>query len=248
MKRAICLTFLVISLFLGGISDILTNVESASQIDSLNTQNFQTENKNFNSKIEALFGIPPYSGFPYVEVNNNIPFFHGEEALTNDYEEYSPLDRLGRCGVAEANLSRSLMPTEKRGSIGMIKPSGWHTIRYDDIIDKKYLYNRCHLIGFQLAGENANELNLITGTRYLNIEGMLPYENQLAGYIKNTGNHVRYRVTPLFIDDELVARGVLMEAESVEDNGQGICFNIYCYNVQPGIEIEYLTGNSHVAK
>ena len=197
---------------------------------------------------EKTLRIPAYRGRPYVEINSNIPFFHGEKPLPENYENYSPLDALGRCGVAEANLSVALMPTGKRGPIGMIKPSGWHTIRYDATIDKKYLYNRCHLIGFQLAGENANERNLITGTRYLNTEGMLPFEKQLAGYVKRTRNHVRYRVTPVFMGDELVARGVLLEAESVEDNGRGISFNVYCYNVQPGIEIEYLTGESYVAQ
>ena len=246
MTRALFLTFLIISFLLSGFIATQHNVESASQTSTVKAEHPQIEKRI--SQIEEALGIPPYSGSPYVKVNNNVPFFHGELPLPDGYEEYSLLDKLGRCGVAEANLSISLMPTEKRGPIGMVKPSGWHTVRYDDIIDKKYLYNRCHLIGFQLAGENANELNLITGTRYLNIDGMLSFENQLAGYVKSTGNHVRYRVTPLFEGDELVARGVLMEAESVEDNGRGVCFNVFCYNVQPGIEIDYLTGDSHVAQ
>ncbi len=216
---------------------------------------FQTlwnEEKQIHSEKEPKTGLPKehlsdihfFSGIPYVEVNSNIPFFHGETPLPEGYESYSPLDELGRCGPAEANLSLSLMPTGKREPIGMIKPSGWHTVRYDDVIDKKYLYNRCHLIGFQLAGENANERNLITGTRYLNVEGMLPFENRLSHYVKTSGNHVRYRVTPDFREGELVARGVLLEAESVEDKGRGITFNVYCYNVQPGIEIDYKTGDS----
>ena len=196
----------------------------------------------------SLSDIPEYQGNPYVIINSNVPFFHGEGQLPDGYEEYSSLDSMERCGAAEANISHSTMPTGKRGPIGMVKPSGWHTVRYDDIIDKKYLYNRCHLIGFQLAGENANEKNLITGTRYLNVEGMLPFENEVAAYVKHTGNHVRYRVTPIFHGDELVARGVLMEAESVEDGGRGVRFNIYCYNVQPGIVIDYLTGESRVAE
>ena len=195
---------------------------------------------------EQLSQPPKFSGSPYVELNSNIPFFHGENPLPEGYESYSPLDDLGRCGPAEANLSPSLMPTGKREPIGMIKPSGWHTVRYDDVIEKKYLYNRCHLIGFQLAGENANERNLITGTRYLNVEGMLPFENRLSHYVKTSGNHVRYCVTPDFREGELVARGVRLEAESVEDKGKGISFNVYCYNVQPGIEIDYKTGNSRL--
>lgn len=190
-----------------------------------------------------LENLPEYSGEPYVTVNGNEPFFTQEDMTTNSYETYSDLDVLGRCGVAWANVGIDLMPTEERGSIGQVKPSGWQTVKYD-IVDGKYLYNRCHLIGFQLTGENANEKNLITGTRYLNVDGMLPFENQVADYVKETENHVLYRVTPVFQGDELVARGVLMEGLSVEDQGEGICFCIYAYNVQPGITIDYATGDS----
>ena len=164
------------------------------------------------------------------------------------FEEYSDLDEYGRCGVAFANICVDIMPTEPRGEIGMIKPSGWHTIRYDDLIDGMYLYNRCHLIGYQLAGENANEKNLITGTRYMNVDGMLPFENAVADYVAETQNHVLYRVTPDFQGNDLVARGVQIEAYSIEDNGAGICFNVYVHNVQPGITIDYSTGESYRAK
>ena len=169
-----------------------------------------------------LDDLPAYSGEPYVAVNNNEPFFTQEDMITNSYETYSELDALGRCGVAWANVGVDLMPTEDRGSIGQVKPSGWHTVKYD-VVDGKYLYNRCHLIGFQLTGENANEKNLITGTRYLNVDGMLPFEDLVTDYVKETENHVLYRVTPIFQEDELVARGVLMEGLSVEDDGVGQC-------------------------
>ena len=190
-----------------------------------------------------LDDLPAYSGEPYVAVNNNEPFFTQEDMITNSYETYSELDALGRCGVAWANVGIDLMPTEERGSIGQVKPSGWQTVKYD-IVDGKYLYNRCHLIGFQLTGENANERNLITGTRYLNVDGMLPFEDLVADYVKEAENHVLYRVTPIFQGEELVARGVLMEGLSVEDSGEGISFCVYVYNVQPGVVIDYATGNS----
>ncbi len=192
----------------------------------------------------ADFVIPQYAGSDYVEINGNIPFFLESDVTTTAYEEYSPLDRLGRCGPAMACLGRELMPTEERGEIGMIKPSGWHTVRYDDLIEDKYLYNRCHLIAYMLAGENDNELNLITGTGYMNVTGMLPFEIEVADYILDTGNHVLYRVTPCFRDNDLVAAGVLMEAYSVEDNGQGLAFNVFVFNIQPGVVIDYRTGNS----
>lgn len=187
--------------------------------------------------------IPEYSGSPYVEVSGNVPSFTDAD-LTSPAETYAPLDPLGRCGSAMAIVSRETMPTEERGSIGMVKPSGWQTVRYDDLITDRYLYNRCHLIGYQLTAENANERNLITGTRYLNVEGMLPFENEVADYVEATGNRVLYRVTPVFVGDELVARGVQMEAKSVEDGGAGVSFNVFCYNVQPGIQIDYQTGES----
>ena len=191
--------------------------------------------------------VPVYSGEPYTELNGNIPYFTDREKTEDVFEHYSDLDTLGRCGAAYANICKELMPTEKRGEIGMIKPTGWHTVRYDDIISDKYLYNRCHLIGFQLAGENANEKNLVTGTRYMNVDGMLPFENMIADYVKETDNHVLYRVTPIFVGDNLVCRGVEMEAYSVEDNGEGTSFHVFVYNIQPGIEIDYATGDSWVA-
>lgn len=187
--------------------------------------------------------IPAYSGNPYVEINGNVPFFTENELTTASFENYSPLDRLGRCGVAYANISLEIMPTEERGRIGNVRPTGWHLVKYSGI-DGNYLYNRCHLIGYQLAGENANERNLITGTRYLNVTGMLPFENEVAEYVKTTHHHVLYRVTPIFAGENLLASGVLMEAESVEDHGAGVKFNVYCYNVQPGITINYTDGSS----
>ncbi len=194
----------------------------------------------------TLNNLPAYSGEAYVELNDNVPSFSKKDMTSKAFEKYSELDDLGRCGVAYANVCRETMPTEERGNIGMIKPSGWQTVKYDNV-DGKYLYNRCHLIGYQLTAENANEKNLITGTRYLNIEGMLPFENMVADYIDETENHVLYRVTPIFKDDNLLASGVQMEAYSVEDKGKGVSFNVYCYNVQPGIEINYSDGTSRLA-
>ena len=202
------------------------------------TASIQTSASNI-----SLDSIPAYSGEPYVVINGNQPFFDDSELTTTAFESYSELDALNRCGVAMANVSPDTMPTEDRGNIGQVKPTGWQTVKYD-CVDGKYLYNRCHLIGFQLTGENANNQNLITGTRYLNVDGMLPFENMVADYVQETGNHVLYRVTPMFEGEELVARGVLMEAESVEDQGDSICFNVYCYNVQPGVVIDYATGDS----
>lgn len=191
----------------------------------------------------TLEDIPAFSEDAYIAVNDNVPFFTEEDMTTQSYEYYSALDYLERCGVTMACIGIDLMPTEDRGEIGSVKPSGWQSVKYD-IVDGKYLYNRCHLIGFQLAGENANRQNLITGTRYLNIEGMLPFENMVADYVKETENHVLYRVTPIFEGENLVASGVLMEGWSVEDEGDGICFCIYAYNAQPGITIDYATGDS----
>lgn len=190
-----------------------------------------------------LSNIPAFSGEPYVAINDNIPDFTDADLTSSSFEKYSSLDSLGRCGIAYACIGTDLMPTEDRGSIGQVKPSGWHTVKYD-CVDGKYLYNRCHLISYQLTAENANENNLITGTRYLNVEGMLPFENIVADYIKETGNHVLYRVTPIFEGNNLVASGVQMEAKSVEDNGEGILYNVYCYNSQPGVGINYATGDS----
>lgn len=197
----------------------------------------------YASEHITLDEIPEYSGSAYVVINDNNPFFEDNELTTNSFESYSELDSLGRCGTCLASVGKDIMPTEPRGEIGSVKPTGWQTAKYDNV-DGKYLYNRCHLIGYQLTGENANKQNLITGTRYLNVNGMLPFENMVADYVKETNNHVYYRVTPIFKDNNLVADGVLMEAKSVEDNGDGILFNVYCYNVQPGIQINYLTGES----
>lgn len=190
--------------------------------------------------------IDKFTGYNYIELNGNIPVFE-EIDTSKSFEEYSELDSLGRAGSAFANIGVDLMPTEKRGSIGMIKPSGWHTIKYD-IVDGKYLYNRCHLIGYQLTGENANEKNLITCTRQMNTKGMLDFENKVADYIKSTSNHVLYRVTPVYKDDNLLATGVIIEAKSFEDNGEGILFNVFVYNIQNGIEIDYKTGESSLKK
>ena len=195
-------------------------------------------------EIVTLDHIPAYAGDAYIAINGNIPFFTESDLTTKPFEIYSELDELGRCGPAFANLCQELMPTEERSYIGMLKPSGWKTVRYDDLIVDKYLYNRCHLVAYSLAGENANEKNLITGTRYLNISGMADFEKLVSAYISITGNHVLYRVTPMFEGDDLVAGGVLMEGYSVEDGGGGICFCIYAYNVQPGITIDYATGES----
>ena len=191
--------------------------------------------------------LPAYSSNPYIEINGNLPSFTAEELVAESFERYSKLDSLGRCGVAYACIGKDIMPTEERGSIGQVRPSGWHLVKYD-IVDGKYLYNRCHLVGYQLAGENANTKNLITGTRYLNVEGMLPFENKIANYVENTGNHVLYRVTPIFEGENLLASGVQMEAYSVEDKGTGICFNVYVYNVQPGVTINYATGESRLTE
>lgn len=195
------------------------------------------------AEVVALSDVPEFSGEPYVVINDNEPSFPAEDFTGEGFEEYSPLDDLGRCGVAYANVGLETMPTEERGSISNVKPTGWKSVQYD-FVDGKSLYNRCHLIGFQLTGENANRQNLITGTRYMNVDGMLPFENMVADYVKETENHVLYRVTPIFEGDNLVASGVQMEAQSVEDKGEGVCFNVYVYNNQPGVTIDYATGDS----
>ena len=201
-----------------------------------------------NARTAVVNGsLPEYSGNPSCEVAGNVPGFTDDDKDRSDFEEYSALDSIGRCGTAFALVGTETMPTEERGSIGEVRPSGWHTVRYNGLVDGNYLYNRCHLIGFQLAGENANPLNLITGTRYMNTEGMLPFENQVADYVRKTQNHVLYRVTPVFEGDDLVARGVQIEAWSVEDSGRGVSFNVFCFNVQPGIDIDYATGDSKLS-
>lgn len=256
---ALCELLAIATIFTGCASTDLAGTEGAGQTagavvagedssgalgskDTADAGKPQDELVNNNSYV-SLDAIPAYDGKAYVAVNNNEPFFTDSDMTTTAFENYSDLDSLGRCGVAYANICKEIMPTEKRGKIGMIKPSGWHTVKYD-VIKDRYLYNRCHLIGYQLAGENANPKNLITGTRYLNVEGMLLFENLVADYVNNTGNHVLYRVTPIFSGSNLVANGVLIEAKSVEDNGGGILFNVYCYNVQPGVGINYENGDS----
>jgi DNA-entry nuclease len=215
--------------------DIIPSDDSSTDVDNGTAVTEQVDN---------LSDIPEYSEDPYVVLNGGKPYFSTDNLSTKSYEEYSELDSLGRCGVCEACIGEDLMPDDERGSIGQVKPTGWHTVKYD-CVDGKYLYNRCHLIGWQLTGENANKCNLITGTRYMNVDGMLPFENMVADYIKETGNHVQYRVTPIFEGDNLLASGVVMEAYSIEDNGTDICFNVYVYNVQPEIAIDYETGESY---
>ena len=210
-----------------------------------NSSAYVNNNDITNIKYD-ISDIDKFTGYNYIELNGNIPVFE-EIDTSKSFEEYSELDSLGRAGSAFANIGVDLMPTEKRGSIGMIKPSGWHTIKYD-IVDGKYLYNRCHLIGYQLTGENANEKNLITCTRQMNTKGMLDFENKVADYIKSTSNHVLYRVTPVYKNDNLLATGFIIEAKSVEDNGEGILFNVFVYNIQNGIEIDYKTGESSLKK
>lgn len=236
------LVTIVLALFIIYISlvykdDINRYITGISEYDN------QTEVSNSDITSYDLKDIPEYSNDAYVVVNNNEPYFDTDEITTDEFENYSDLDSLGRCGVAYANVSIKTMPTEKREGIGMVKPSGWHTVKYD-IVDGKYLYNRCHLIGYQLTGENANKKNLITCTRYMNTVGMLEFENKVANYVKKTHNHVLYRVTPKYKGDNLLASGVLMEALSVEDNGEGIKFNVYVYNVQDGVGINYKDGSS----
>lgn len=236
------------------ISLILVIILTGISYYQLNIQNKDNISKTKINSVEivSLDNIPEYSGLPYVEINNNVPNFKEEEYTTKAFEKYSELDILKRCGVAYANICKEIMPAkdEERGKIGSVKPSGWKNVKYNGLVDGNYLYNRCHLIGWQLAAENANSKNLITGTRYLNVDGMLPFENKVADYLKkkaNKNNHVLYRVTPIFEGSNLVASGVQMEAYSVEDKGKGICFNVYVYNVQPGVVINYKTGESKLA-
>ena len=210
-----------------------------------NTGVFSTEQTELGYPNITLADIPEYSGSPYVVMNDNIPYFEDAQCTIFSFEYYSELDDLGRCGVTYASVGKDIMPTEDREGIGHVKPTGWQSTKYD-IVDGKYLYNRCHLIGFQLTGENANKKNLITGTRSMNVDGMLPFENMVADYVSETGNHVMYRVTPLYENDNLVAAGVLMEAKSVEDNGEAILFNVFVYNVQDGVVIDYATGESRL--
>lgn len=218
--------------------DIFNEVNSNNVISTQANTTIEQSNTNI-----SIADIPEYTDKIYININNNVPYFEENDYTIESFERYSNLDSLGRCGVAFANISKETMPLEgdERGSISSVKPTGWEQAKYDG----EYLYNRCHLIGYQLSDENANELNLITGTRYFNVEGMLPFENKVADYInENVNNHVLYRVTPVFDGNNLLATGVEMEAYSVEDNGQGICFNVFVYNVQPGVTIDYATGES----
>ena len=256
---ALCELLAIVTIFTGCASTDLSGTEGAGQTagavvacedssgalgskDTADAGKPQDELVNNNSYV-SLDAIPAYDGKAYVAVNNNEPFFTDSDMTTTAFENYSDLDSLGRCGVAYANICKEIMPTEKRGKIGMIKPSGWHTVKYD-VIKDRYLYNRCHVIDSRAFGKSFMKQNLITGTRYLNVEGMLAFENLVADYVNNTGNHVLYRVTPMFSGSNLVANGVLIEAKSVEDNGGGILFNVYCYNVQPGVGINYENGDS----
>lgn len=218
--------------------DILNDVSSENVVNAQASTTIEQNNINI-----SIADIPEYADKIYIEINNNVPYFKESDYTTESFERYSDLDALGRCGVAFANISKETMPPEgdERGSISSVKPTGWEQAKYDG----EYLYNRCHLIGYQLSDEDANELNLITGTRFFNVEGMLPFENKVAEYIKeNSNNHVLYRVTPVFDGDNLLATGVEIEAYSVEDKGQGVCFNVFVYNVQPGVTIDYVTGES----
>ena len=236
-----------------GFADFLKELSSEieNEIEKLESDIYEESLPNTPTSntvtVEGLDDIPEFSGTPYVVINDNIPYFGIGDYTTTSFEFYSELDALGRCGVAYACIGKDIMPTEERESIGQVKPSGWHTVKYD-CVNGKYLYNRCHLIGFQLAGENANEKNLITGTRYFNVEGMLPFEDMVADYVRETNNHVLYRVTPIYTGDNLVANGVLMEAYSIEDNGDGVCFNVYVYNNQPGVTIDYASGESWLSE
>lgn len=240
-KRRMLLGIILAAVLMGGCTGLQ---ETVPQEDEKNS-GYEQELQNTGEDIVLPDGteIEGYSGTPYAAIGDNVPDFLPEDMTQQSFERYSKLDGLGRCGTAYANVGEDIMPKEERGNIGQVKPSGWQTVKYD-IVDGKYLYNRCHLIGYQLTGENANVENLITGTRYLNVEGMLPFENMVADYVKETHAHVLYRVTPVFEENELVARGVRMEGWSVEDQGEGICFDVFAYNVQPGIEIDYATGES----
>lgn len=235
------------------ITDTITDLLEPTKTpeEDAETPNNENEDKEVTTDFSivteiSLEDIPDYTTEAFAVVNNNVPFFTVDTSFTTSFEVYPDLDELGRCRIVYANVGQDIMPTEERGSISSVKPSGWVTAKYD-CVDGSYLYNRCHLIGFQLTGENANKRNLITGTRYMNVDGMLPFENMIADYVKETGNHVMLRVYPMFEGDNLVADGVLMEAWSVEDEGEGICFNVFIYNIQPGVEIDYATGESWLA-
>ena len=248
----VVILLLCLNLFLTGCSleeqgdlkdnDIGASVEEAEEVTEPEIVEEIVGPRVSSSKI-SIKKIPKYKGKTYIAINGNKPSFDKDEMTSKSFEFYSPLDKLGRCGVAMASVGEDIMPTEERGAIGQVKPTGWETKRYD-FVDGKYVYNRCHLLGYQLTGENANVRNLITGTRTLNNRGMLPFENRIADYVDRTGNNVLYRVTPIFTGDNLVARGVQMEAKSVEDKGKGLMFNVFVYNVEPNVKIDYKTGKT----
>ena len=243
-KKNLLWLLMAVSLMLCACGQVEIIIGDGSGYDSSTQNGSQLSGAGNRSQTSvSLDSIPEYSGDPYVVVNNNVPFFSKEDLKAEAFESYGDLDSLGRCTVAYSMVGTETMPTQERGNIGQVKPTGWHAVKYDNV-DGKYLYNRCHLIGYQLTAENANEKNLITGTRYLNVTGMLPFENMVADYVKETKGHVLYRVTPVFYQDELVARGIKMEGWSVEDNGESVCFNVFVYNVQPGISICYADGTS----
>lgn len=248
MKKRIGMSWLLIICLLAGIFSGCGSTEGQSADNSTYRASVGSSSSAGEASVSGdgivdLDSVPAYDSQPYVVINDNVPSFDEEELTTEAFEDYGELDSLGRCQMVWANVCRETMPTEKRGQIGQVKPTGWKTAKYDHV-DGKYLYNRCHLIGFQLTAENANERNLITGTRYMNVDGMLPFENLVADYVKETGNHVLYRVTPVFEGNNLVASGVQMEAMSVEDEGEGVLYNVFVYNVQPGVAIDYATGDS----
>lgn len=222
------------------------SMTACSADDALEALNQAEKLLSIGGETVTVEELPEYDGHPYIAVNDNMPDFDEDDLTEDSFELYSDLDSLGRCGVCYANVGRDLMPTEKRGNISSVRPTGWITSRYS-FVDGRDLYNRCHLLGYQLTAENANERNLITGTRYMNTEGMLPFENLVADYVRESGGHVLYRVTPIFSGDELVARGVQMEGFSVEDNGASVCFNVFAYNVQPGVTINYADGTNHAS-
>lgn len=241
MKKRISI-LLLLMLLLSGCKDTVVTVQPQEAVN-VTSEKINSASEKISAASEAADAEPVYTGDPFVEINGNVPYFKSSEMTTEAFETYSDLDELGRCGVAYANVCKELMPTENRESISQVKPTGWINKKYDNV-DGGYLYNRCHLIGFQLTAENANEKNLITGTRYFNVDGMLPFENMVADYVKETNNHVLYRVTPFYDGDDLVAKGVYMEAKSVEDDGDGILYNVFVFNIQPGITIDYATGDN----
>lgn len=238
MKKQAKITALILSLLLL-LCGCSQDIQGTADIQTTERSNEYSDTQN----SYTILDVPEYTYEPYVVLNDNQPNFDEGSYTVTAFEEYGDLDSLGRCTVAYACIGTEIMPTEERGEIGQIKPTGWHTVKYD-CVDGKYLYNRCHLIGYQLTGENANEKNLITGTRYMNTEGMLPFENMVAQYVTSTENHVLYRVTPVFNENNLLCDGVQIEALSMEDDGEGVCFNVYCYNTQPGVRIDYKTGES----